>query len=316
MSFNKLRAAACTVFVFSFLTASAAEPIKIAFIGGMSGPMALPALENCKAFQAATELVNSHGGALGGREFAVVPYDNKLNAQETMVVLRRAIDEGVQYVLAGISVTAGAINDALLKHNARNPNQVVLRLDYKGQDPALTESKCSFWHFRFTAHSDTLVGILVDHIAKEPELRKVYLINPDYSAGGSVARSSREFLKARRPDIEIVGDDLLPLGKVKDFAPYVAKIHASGADAVITNNWGNDLALLIKASAEAGLKAGFYTVNGTVPGTAAGVGSAGLARMKSTGTWHINAADASWRKRLVGYKAKFGSTTNMDLILP
>jgi branched-chain amino acid transport system substrate-binding protein len=316
MSFNKLRAAACTVFVFSFLTASAAEPIKIAFIGGMSGPMALPALENCKAFQAATELVNSHGGALGGREFAVVPYDNKLNAQETMVVLRRAIDEGVQYVLAGISVTAGAINDALLKHNARNPNQVVLRLDYKGQDPALTESKCSFWHFRFTAHSDTLVGILVDHIAKEPELRKVYLINPDYSAGGSVARFSREFLKARRPDIEIVGDDLLPLGKVKDFAPYVAKIHASGADAVITNNWGNDLALLIKASAEAGLKAGFYTVNGTVPGTAAGVGSAGSARMKSTGTWHINAADASWRKRLVGYKAKFGSTTNMDLILP
>ena len=316
MSLKKLRAAACIVLVYSFVNASAAEPIKIALIGGMSGSMALPALENLKVFQAATELVNSHGGVIGGRELAVVAYDNKLNAQETLVVLRKAIDEGVRYVLAGNSLTAGAINDALLKHNARNPDQVVLLLDFNAQDPALTESKCSFWHFRFTAHSDTLVGILVDYIAKQSEIHKVYLINPDYSAGQSVARSSREFLKARRPDIEIVGDDLLPLAKVKDFAPYVAKIHASGADAVITSNWGNDLVLLIKASGEAGLKANFYTVNGTVPGTAAGVGSAGAGRMKSIGAWHINAADAGWRKRLVGYKARFGSTTNMDLILP
>jgi branched-chain amino acid transport system substrate-binding protein len=96
----------------------------------------------------------------------------------------------------------------------------------------------------------------------------------------------------------------------------VAKIHASRADAVITNNWGNDLVLLIKGSAEAGLKAALYTVDGTVPGTAAGIGLGGLGRMKSTGTWHINAADASWRKRLVGSKTKFRSTTNMDLILP
>jgi branched-chain amino acid transport system substrate-binding protein len=186
-------------------------------------PWALQAPESFKDFRAATELVNSHGGALGGREFAVVPYDNKLNAQETLVVLRRAVDEGVQCVLACTSVTEGAINDALLKHNARNPNQVVLLLDYHGQDPVLTASKCSFWHFRFTAHSDTLVGILIDHLAKQPEIRKVYLINPDYSAGQSVARSPREILKSRRPDIEIVGDELLPLGKVKDFAPYGCK---------------------------------------------------------------------------------------------
>ena len=316
MSVRKLRATACIVFAYSFLNASAAEPVKVAYIGGLSGPMALPALETMKAFQAATELVNSRGGAPGGRQFEIVPYDNKLNAQETLVVLRKAIDDGAQYVLAGTSLTAAAIGDALLKHNARNPDQVALLLDYNGQDPALTESKCSFWHFRMTAHSDTLVGILVDRIANQPDIRKVYLINPDYSAGQAVARASREFLKARRPDIEIVGDDMLPLGKVKDFAPYVAKIHASGADAVITNNWGNDLVLLIKGSAEAGLKAQFYTVNGTVPGTAAGVGQAGAGRMKSIGGWHINAADATWRKRLIGYKTKFASTTNMDLILP
>ena len=302
-------------FLLQLVPSWSAETIKIAYVGGMSGPASLQALEILKDFQAAAELVNLRDGVLGGKEFAVVPYDNKLNAQETLVVLRKAIDEGAQYVLAGTSLTAGAINDALLKHNARNPNQVVLLLDYNAQEPALTESRCSFWHFRFISHTDTSVGILADHIANQPEIHKIYLINQDYSFGQAVARSAREFLKSRRPDIEIVGDDLHPLGKVKDFAPYVSKIHASGADAVITGNWGNDLILLMKGSAEAGLKAVYYTINGTVPGTVAGVGSAGVGRMRSIGSWHINAADASWRKKLVGYKAKFGSTTNMDYIL-
>jgi hypothetical protein len=43
-------------------------------------------------------------------------------------------------------------------------------------------------------------------------------------------------LKAKRPDIEIVGDELHPLLKITDFAPYIAKIKASGADTVITGN--------------------------------------------------------------------------------
>ena len=66
-------------------------------------------------------------------------------------------------------------------------------------------------------------------------------------------------LKAKRPDIEIVGDELHPLLKITDFAPYVAKIKASGADSVITGNWGQDFALLLKASADAGLKVNWYT---------------------------------------------------------
>jgi len=66
-------------------------------------------------------------------------------------------------------------------------------------------------------------------------------------------------LKEKRSDIEIVGDELNPLLKVNDFAPYVAKIKASGADSVITGNWGQDIALLLKASADAGLQVDWYT---------------------------------------------------------
>jgi branched-chain amino acid transport system substrate-binding protein len=66
-------------------------------------------------------------------------------------------------------------------------------------------------------------------------------------------------LKSKRPDVEIVGDELHPLLKITDFAPYIAKIKASGADSVITGNWGQDFALLLKAAADAGLKVSWFT---------------------------------------------------------
>ena len=66
-------------------------------------------------------------------------------------------------------------------------------------------------------------------------------------------------LAAKRPDIQIVGDELHPLQKITDFAPYVAKIKASGADSIITGNWAQDMALLLKAAADAGLQVDWYT---------------------------------------------------------
>ena len=80
-----------------------------------------------------------------------------------------------------------------------------------------------------------------------------------------MTRAAKEYLKRKRPDIEIVGDDLHPIAQVKDFSPYVAKIKASGADTVITGNWGSDLSLLIKAAKDAGLTANFYTYYAATP---------------------------------------------------
>jgi branched-chain amino acid transport system substrate-binding protein len=100
---------------------------------------------------------------------------------------------------------------------------------------------------------------LTNYIKTRPNIKKVYLINQDYSFGQSVRKEARAMLNAKRPDIEIVGDEVHPLLKVTDFSPYIAKIKASGADSVITGNWGQDIALLIKASADAGLQVDWYT---------------------------------------------------------
>jgi branched-chain amino acid transport system substrate-binding protein len=124
------------------------------------------------------------------------------------------------------------LSDGIAKHNVRNPEKSVLFLNYSGLDPEMTNSKCQFWHFRFDAHSDMRVNALAKYLRKQPAISKVYLINQDYARGQSVSRAARQTIVARRPDISIVGDDLHPLAKVKDFAPYVAKIKASGANRI------------------------------------------------------------------------------------
>jgi branched-chain amino acid transport system substrate-binding protein len=301
--------------IFGCNNASGEETVKLAYIAYMSGPFALLGEEALKAFRAAADIVNARGGVAGGKKIEIVPFDNKGTPQETLVVLKRAIDQDIRFVMSTVSSNAHAINDAVVKHNARVPERPVLFFDY-AQDPALTEAKCNFWHFRFEAHTDTQVNVLTDYMARQTSVQKVYLVNQDYAFGQAVSRAAREMLTAKRPSIQIVGDDLVALGKVKDFAPFVAKIRASGADSVLTSNWGNDLSLLIKASNEAGLKANYYAYLAFFPGTPSAIGAAGADRLKSLAGWHINAADSSWAKALLGYKAKYKALSNLDYIVP
>jgi branched-chain amino acid transport system substrate-binding protein len=291
--------------------AVAADTIKLAVLGPMSGPFALQGEERLKIFQASADIVNARGGVLGGKKIEIVAFDNKSNPQESLIVLKQAIDQDIRFVASSASNVAHAISDALVKHNSRNPDQRVLFFDFNALDPVLTEAKCNFWHFRFEVHSDTQVNALTDFMIRQPSVRKVYLINQDYAFGQAVSKAAKEMLAAKRPDIQVVGDDFVALGKVKDFAPYVAKIRAAGADSVLTGNWGNDLSLLVKAGNEAGLKAIFYAILAGYPGTWAGIGTAGADRVTSLDAWHINAADGAWQKTLLEYKARYHTVSNV-----
>ncbi len=250
--------------------------------------------------------MNSRGGVLGGAKFEIVPFDNKTNPQEALLVLRQAIDQGIRYIAQGNgSSVALALADGVAKHNARNPEKSVVFLNYAAVDPALTNEKCIFWHFRFDADVDMKMHALTNYMATQKSIRKVYLINQDYSFGRAVARSARAMLGAKRRDVEIVGDDLHPLGRVKDFSPYVAKIKTTGADSVITGNWGNDLALLVKAGKDAGLKVDYYTYYAGAANVVSAIGDAGVGHVKQVTTWHANIGGKGAAEHTVAYRARF-----------
>ncbi|MGI9503570.1 MAG: ABC transporter substrate-binding protein, partial [Geminicoccaceae bacterium] len=188
----------------------AAEPIRLAFIDPLTGPFATTGESGLRTFEHAVEvLVNEKGGVLGGRPFEIVPLDNQISPKESLIQLKRAIGEGIRFIFQGNSSgVANALTDAIAKHNRRNPDERVLFLNYSAVDPALTNEKCNFWHFRFDANADIKMDALTDVIAANAEVGKVYIIGQDYSFGKAVAAAAEKFLGEKRPDIEIVGNEL------------------------------------------------------------------------------------------------------------
>ena len=267
---------------------ASAENVKIAFIDPLSGPFATTGTNGLAEWKfAAEELVNKKGGVLGGNNFEIVAFDNKISAKESLIQLQVAIDQGIRFIAQGNSSgVANALTDAIKKHNKRNPDDLVLFLNYSAVDPALTNDKCNFWHFRFDANADIKMDALTDVMAQDEGLKKVYLIGQDYSFGKAVAAAA---------EAEIVGNELHPIGKVKDFTPYARKIVNSGADAMITGNWGSDMVGLGKAVIEAGFKGPIFTYYAANNGITKTFGEAGknTIRLVHEGVVNPPASDAA-----------------------
>ena len=274
----------------------AQEPVKIAMIEGLSGAFANTGEAVFRNLVWAVERVNQRGGvrtAQGMRSLQLTRYDSKGQNEEALSALRAAIDDGAQFVMQGnSSATAAALIDAINKHNEREPGKRVLFLNYSAVDPILTNEKCSFWHFRFDAHADMRMAALMEVLKDDKSVGSIYLIGQDYSFGQAVLREARRQLGQRRPDVQIAGDELHPLGRVKDFLPYAAKIKASGAQAVITGNWGNDLTLLVKAAKDVGFDGKFYTFYGNALGAPAAIADAGLGKVIAVADWLPNVQTA------------------------
>ncbi|TAK75816.1 MAG: branched-chain amino acid ABC transporter substrate-binding protein [Aquabacterium sp.] len=283
--------------------AQSGETVKIAFIDPLSGLMAGVGQNQLKNFQFFAEKFSKSNVA--GVKYEVVAFDNKLSPAETINALKAAADQGIRYVTQGDgSGAALALIDAINKHNERNPGKEVVYLNHSAVDPDLTNSKCSYWHFRLDADTSMKMEALTTFLKDQTDVKKVYLINQNYAHGKQVSAYAKENLKRKRPDIEVVGDDFHPLAQVRDFAPYVAKIKASGADTVITGNWGSDLALLVKAANEAGLTAKFYTYYAGVTGTPTALGANGAGRVFQVAYNHSNMPGET-RKLADEFKAKF-----------
>jgi branched-chain amino acid transport system substrate-binding protein len=278
------------------------ETVRIAWIDALTGLTAATGQNQLRGFQFLAEKFSQNNPA--GVRFEISSFDNKLSPQETVSALQAAIDQGIRYVAQGTgSGPALAIIDFLNRYNARNPGKEVVFLNYAAVDPDLTNSRCSYWHFRLDADTSMKMEALTTFMRDQKDIQKVYLINQNYSHGHQVARFAKENLSRKRPDIQIVGEDLTPLAQTRDFAPYIAKIRASGADTVITGNWSSDLTLLIRAANDAGLNAKFYTYYASVTGTPTALGAGAAGRVYQVGVLPSETPKA--RRLMDEYKQRF-----------
>jgi branched-chain amino acid transport system substrate-binding protein len=284
----KIVAVSALMAVSGVALAQKGETVRIAFMDPLSGPFANVGQNQLKSWQFAAERLSDAKNPAGVK-FEVVGFDNKGSPQESLNTLKAAIDQGFRYVTQGNgSGAALAILDAVAKHNERNPGKEVIYLNYAAVDPALTNEKCDYWHFRLDADTSMKMEALTSFMKDQPKVSKVYLLNQNYSHGQQVAKYFKEGMARKRPDAKIVGEDLHPLGQVKDFAPYVAKIKQSGADTIVTGNWGQDLTLFVKAMNDAGLKLPMYTYYAVVTGTPTALAAGGDVEVYGVSYGHAN----------------------------
>jgi len=304
MKFKKMALALATSAMFAVSAyAQKGETVKIAWIDPLSGLMAPVGSNQLKSFQFFADEFSKTNPA--GVKFEVIGLDNKLSPAESLNQLKSAMDQGVRYITQGNgSGVAGAIIDAVNKHNERNPGKEVIFLNHSAVDPDFTNSKCSYWHFRFDADTSMKLEAMTTFMKDQKDIKKVYLLNQNYSHGHQVAKFAKENLARKRTDVQIVGEDLHPLAQVRDFAPYIAKIKASGADTVITGNWGSDLSLLVKAANENGYTGKFYTYYTGVTGTPTALGKGGEGRVFQIAYSHYNMG-GQMQKWMADFKKKF-----------
>jgi branched-chain amino acid transport system substrate-binding protein len=295
------------------------EVVKMVRIDPLSGLLGPVGISQRKGYEFFAEKYSALNPA--GVKFEMSFIDNKLSPTESLNALKVALDQGVRYIVQGNgSSVAMALIDAVNKHNERNPGKEVIYLNDSAVDPDLTNSKCSFWHFRFDADTSMKIEAMTSYMKDQPDIKKVYFLNQNYSHGHQVAKFGKEALARKRPDVQIVGEDLHPLAQVRDFAPYIAKIKAAGADTVITGNWGSDLSLLVKAANEGGYNGKFYTYYAGVTGTPTALGTGGAGRVYQIAYNHYNMG-GQMDKWMAEFKAKYnddfytGSTIRIFEIL-
>jgi len=288
---------------------SAAPAVRIALIESLSGPFGNTGEAVFRNLVWATERVNARGGVKlpsGAQALRIERFDSKGQNEEALAALRSAIDDGIRVIAQGnSSATAAVLIDAINKHNEREPAKRVLFLNYSAVEPALTNEKCSFWHFRFDAHADMRMTALMDVLKDDKALKSIYLIGQDYSFGQSVLREARKQLAQQRPDVQIVGDELHPMARVKDFLPYAVKIKQSGAQAVLTGNFGNDLTLLVKAAKDAGFEGKFYTFYGNALGVPGVLAEAGVGKVIAVADWFPNTPGADSERFYQAFRQRF-----------
>ena len=244
-------AVAASPFVITRPAWSQTGPIKIGVLEPTSGPVAYIGEANLAAFRFGAERVNAAGGVLG-RKVEIVGADSELKPD---VATRRAND-----LLLGDKVDVLAVNTGsnIAKAVSQVASQAKKVFFSTGTEAAeLTGEEFFDTTFRCCLNTDMHSAELAIYFAKlaPQKYTKFYLLNQDYNFGRAAAEGfKKKFNKIKAANQSIVGDEYHPLQKVQDFAPYITKIMASGAEVVMTGDWGQDLKLFLQQGAALGWK--------------------------------------------------------------
>ena len=219
-------------------------PIKIGEINSYS-TMPQFTLPYKQGWQLAIEEINVAGGLLG-RKVEVVARDDAGKPEEA---LRHAIEltskERVDVLAGGFLSNVGL---ALADHAQKNKRVFIAS---EPLTDALVWEKGNRYTFRLRPSTYMQAAMLVEEASKMPAKRWA-MIAPNYEYGQSAVASFKELLKAKRPDVEFVGEQWPALGKLEAGTTLQATMQTK-PDAIFNVTFGADLAKLVREGNQRGI---------------------------------------------------------------
>lgn len=242
--------------------AAPAEPIRIGFLGPLTGPFAAWGLNHRDGMAFAVEELNARGGVLG-RRLELVVRDDRNSPSEAIAAFRELVE--VQRVVAVAGPVSSDIGLALSREADRY--RVPLFLHAAGSDRVLSRS--SRFTFRTCLPSASMHEELFGEFIASHGIRRVANLIADYEWGHSIREAVERV--ARRLGVELV-TEVAPLAE-RDFTPYLRRLKDFDPELIIATGHPPGLATIVKQSSELGLRAKWIT--GSIPPAAPLVSSLG-----------------------------------------
>ena len=235
------------------------DTIKIAIVASFSGPAAINGQIDFICMQWAAHAINKQGGIMvdGKKKLVeIIKADNMSSPDATKKICERMVLKEKVHVLMG---THGSHLMKIINQTAQKYN--VLSVDFAANSEQLQDAANFTRNAFMSTFSVTQVGRALAYYYGQlrKKEKKFYILCQDYSFGREMAEGFKEGLKKYYPEGHIVGEDYHKLF-LTDYAPFLTKIKASGAEVIFTGDWIPDAANLLKQARQMGVNLPFANV--------------------------------------------------------
>lgn len=229
----------------------AAEPIKIALAGPVTGSVAQYGDMQSMGANMAIERINQSGGVNGSMLEAVV-YDDACDPKQAVAVANKIVNDGIRFVVghlcSGSTQPAADIYD----------EEGILMITAASTAPEITEKGYKMI-FR-TIGLDNMQGpVAGKFVVNELKPKRAAILHDKQQYGEGVATAVKQELDAAK--IPVVLFEGVTVGD-KDFSALIAKMKKENVDFVYFGGYHPEMGALLRQSAENGFSAKFMGPEG------------------------------------------------------
>jgi branched-chain amino acid transport system substrate-binding protein len=269
----------------------AQAPIRIGFVGELSGPQGALGQDQYDAFMM---LVEANGGKLGGVPVQIFKEDSQLKPDVATQVVDKLLEKDKVQIITGVTFS----NIMMTVHKKITDKGVFLIGSNAGPSP-IAGAACSPYQFITSWQNDNQAEV-VGQFAVNKGYKNVVGMAPNYQAGKDFIAGFKRYYKGN------LADEIYTSLTQVDYSAELAQVAAKNPDAIYIFYPGGLGVNFMKQFAQSGLKGkvailSTSTVDGT---TLPGMQEAGLGAYSGT-FWAPDFANPTSQKFVADFEAKY-----------